>query len=149
MGAMQSGSKNIAYNSYSLRMMYEEMAKLNLNLRERVAFAEDGDVITVNFRDTDYNCIDASDVFIADRYDDGQTRFIGTSIEKTMTDTLEAAKADNATADITIQWEDKNRLWTIFVDCDIIHVFDDGSCYWLAHGLKGNSRFAEDARKTH
>lgn len=127
----------------------KKIAKLNLNLRERIASVVNDDDITVNFRDTNYSSIDASVVVIADQYGDGRTRFIGTSIEKTMTDTLEAAKADNVTADVTIQWGNKNWTWTIFVNCDIIYVFDDGSCVWIAHGLKGNIRFAEDARRTH
>jgi len=123
--------------------------KLNLNLRERIASVEDDDEIIVNFRDTNYSSISASDVLIADQYGDGQTRFIGTSIEKTMANTLETIKADNITADITIQWGNKNRTCTIFVECNIIYVFDDDSCVWIVQGLKGNSRFAEDARRTH
>lgn len=79
----------------------KKMAKLNLNLRERIASVANDDDITVNFRDANYSSIDASDVVIADQFGDGQTRFIGTSIEETMTDTLEAAKADNVTADVT------------------------------------------------
>jgi hypothetical protein len=127
----------------------KKIDKLNLNLRERIASVANDDDITVNFRDANYSSIEPSDVVIADQFGDGQTRFIGTSIEETMTDTLEAAKADNVTGDVTIQWGNENRTWTIFVDCNIIYVFDDGSCVWIAQGLKRNCRFAEYARRTH